>query len=86
LPIGCIVAARLAERGFDTILIEDLPRLTRNCTYFQTVRVELRHLGVGIALTSEEGRPLSEEYEEIVKCVARYLVESGWEKVRWYGA
>ena len=77
---------RLQAGGIDTLLVEDLPKLTRDCTYFQSVRCELRDFGVDIATVADQGRPLSEEYEEIVQCVARYLAESGWEKVRWYGA
>lgn len=72
--------------GIDTLVVEDVPKLTRNCTYFQTVRCELRDLGVDVTTVADQGRPLAEEYEEIVQCVARYLAESGWEKVRWYGA
>jgi DNA invertase Pin-like site-specific DNA recombinase len=77
---------RLQAGGIDTLLVEDLPKLTRDCTYFQSVRRELRGFGVDIATVADQGRPLSEEYEEIVQCVARYLAESGREKVRWYGA
>jgi len=77
---------RLQAGGIDTLLVEDLPKLTRDCTYFQSVRRELRDFGVGIATVTDQGRTLSEEYEETVQYVARYLAESGWEKVRWYGA
>ena len=77
---------RVEAGDIGTVLIPDLPTLTRNLTCFQQVRAHLDQLGVQIVSVDNLGRGLSEDTEDLVKAIAAYLIEGGMKQVRWYAS